>query len=147
MKMYTMIKGLLGIFLVCFSLNALAAADLSSLHSSKQGATNQNKMTASASYSRTDIHIVNYSSQIITVKVPRTYINDTLYPNEVDDIYSDVYFDAVEVVLYDEDGYEFFRDYVQNHGVVEVRNVFRGTAAAGIDNKQKGKVQAVVKKK
>ncbi len=127
-----------------FSVSALAAPDLTSLRTSKHSNDQSSKMVRSASYVKTDVHVFNNSSQMITVKVPGTSINDTVYPGEVDDILSDVYFDAVEVVLYDEEGYEFFRDYVPNHATIEVRNIFGArTSGAG---KQGTKVQAIIKK-
>lgn len=143
MKMSRIITSLLALFLVSFSLTTIAAPDLTSLRTNKQNAS-QSKQMRSSSYAKTDVHVVNNSSQIVTVKVPGTPINDMLYPGEVENIISDVYFDAVEVVLYDEDGYEFFRDYVANHTTVEVRNMFstRSADSAG----KKAKIQAVIQK-
>lgn len=145
MKINNTITKLFALILLVVSFNVMAATDLSSLKATKKApSANSDKLLRSATYYRTDVHVLNNSSQLITVKVPGTSINDNLYPKEIEDVVSDIYFDAVEVVLYDEDGYEFFRDFIPNHATVEVRNLNLLRGSSG--DKVKTKVQAVIKK-
>ena len=131
------------VLLLGFSLNAFAAANTSSLHATKHAANASSKQVRSAGYLETEVHVLNSSSQVITVRVPGV-VYDKLYPSEIEDIYSDVYFDAVEVILYDQDGFEFFHDYVPNHETLEVRDIWLGKSLKA--GKQQSKVQAVIKK-
>lgn len=142
MKLSRILISFLSIVFLSVSLSSLAEPSLSSLQTNKQGADASKKMMRSASI-QTDVHILNNSSDTITVKVPGTTINDLLKPREMENITSEYYFDAIKVVLYDSDGYEFFRDYVPNHATVEVndRYMARSTDAA----KKGSKVQAAIK--
>jgi hypothetical protein len=123
----------------CFSISAFAQANLSSLHASKGNAKSTMR---SAIYPMTDIQVLNHSNDPFTVKVPGTPINDILLPGEVEYITSDVYFDAIVIILNDRFGNQFFNDYVPNHSVLEVTSAW----VRGKESGKQAKLQAVIKK-
>lgn len=141
MKSIKIIIGLITGLLLMVSASSFAAGDLTTLRAVKHQGSNSLKAQA---HFATEVHVVNNSAEIITVKVPGANIYDSLYPHEIEDIYSDIYFDAIEVVLYDSAGYEFFREFVPNHSTVVIDNIFYGAAAAG--EKGKHKVRAMIQK-
>jgi hypothetical protein len=132
----------LSLLFLGFSGNTLAG-DLA-LQASKHKTSMREQSARVASNYQTDVHVLNNSSQIISIKVPGTPINDSIYPMEVEDIYSSRYYDAIEIMLYDEDGFLFFDSYVPNHASVEVRDMMRGRSTE--PSKKQGKVQALIKK-
>ncbi len=78
----------------------------------------------------TDIWVVNNSDYVITMRVPQSSdYPTTLYPGDASEIYSDYYYNAIEVVLTTQDGYVIFDNYVQNHSTVTIDNPYLGSKA------------------
>lgn len=144
MKKTRVLIGFLSFCFLSLSVSTLAQPSLNSLHATKHeyGASKNTTRAANYFYA-TDIHVWNTSYWPITVKVPGCSIYDTLYYNEVFDFTSDEYFDAVLVVLYDDTGYEFYRDYVPNHTTLKVKDWWDMFSTGG---KKHSKVQATIEK-
>jgi hypothetical protein len=125
-----------------FSINSLATSHLM-LQTSKHKA-NREKPESVRSICRhqTLLHVFNASSQLILVKLPGTAIYDQIYPMEVEDIFSSKPYDAVEILLQDEDGILFFDSHVPNHATVEVSDVLM----ARRESPELGRVQAAILK-
>lgn len=105
-----------------FSLTVNANPPLSKLQFAKHGV----KAAATSSSYATSIHVSNHSRLPIVLKVPGTTQFDTLKPYETEDIYSDDYFDQVEIVLYNKEGREIFREYVFNHQHIVISDSANG---------------------
>jgi hypothetical protein len=138
MKSIKMIVSSVAILFSLVTSLSFAQPSMTNLHAEKQ--STQKNLKAKAHHA-TEIDVINNSNRVITVKVPGTNIYDSIYPHEIEELWSDVYFDEVEVVLYDEAGYEFFRQFVPNHSQVYVDNLLASGQA-----KAKTKVSATVKK-
>lgn len=112
------------VFLGC-SLSA-QAGNLSDIHAMKHNISAQDSTSKRLGgvYYPTDVHVRNLSSFPITVKVPGSSFYDSLNPMQSEDIYFDSYYDAVELSLYDDEGFLIFRDYVANHQTVYVEDTF-----------------------
>lgn len=141
-KMAKLITFLAGI-LLAVSFNANANTDYSKLHTSKGSAAKKTLNNTSSSFSRTEIHICNNSSDVITIRVPGTSLNDILFPGEVEVISSEVYYDLVMIELYDSEGYLFFRGNVANHTSLDVHNPYMTKSVGGL--KQHVKPQVTIK--
>jgi hypothetical protein len=118
------------ITLCLISTVVFANSALSNLHSTKNHLnppTKKSSDSRAANYYPTEIKVVNHSSRVVYVTVPGTEIyNDTLWSGETEFIYSDIFFDAVRVILKDQWG-TFFDSYVLNHTTLYVETDFDGT--------------------
>jgi hypothetical protein len=113
------------ISLCLISTLAFANSALSNLHSAKNHLNPPAKKSSDSkanNYYPTEIKVVNYSNRVVYVTVPGTGIyNDALWPGETEFIYSDLFFDAVRVILKDQWG-TFFDSYVYNHDTLYVED-------------------------
>jgi hypothetical protein len=112
--------------IVALSCSFTAQAGIDDVHAVKHSATSGNEThikLASYNQYKTDIHVVNLSNSPIMLKIPGNPFMDTLRSDEAEDLYFVKYYGHVEIVLYDDEGYEFFRNLVPNHKTVTVEDV------------------------
>jgi|LakMenEpi03Aug12_release.lakeMendotaPanAssembly.Ray.scaffolds.fasta_scaffold898959_1 hypothetical protein len=138
MKISKIIVALLTAIFLSMSLSAVAA-DLTSLKVSKHSASA--KTMRSSILPRTDIHVVNNSSEPFYVEVPGAGIYDLVAPGEVADLYSDNYFSSLYIVLTDLTNFTFYRGYVSNHSTLEITDM----VASRSEGEKQHKLQAVIK--
>ncbi len=132
--------------IVTLSCSFTARAGIDDVHTVKHSASYNEETHFKPSWRdqyKTDIHIVNLSNTPIMFKIPGTQLMDSLNSNEAEDFYFVKYYGSVEIVLYDDEGREFFRNLVGNHKTVTVEDVLY--SARNNDSAKRQKLRVNIK--
>jgi len=106
--------------LFTFSSIAMATSAPADLYASQIKARALRTVSAAQREHATEIYVQNNSNELVFVEIPGTSIRFAIFPGDFEEIYSDTYFDTVEIMIKDFDGTVIYHQNVANHTLLTI---------------------------